>query len=403
MKVVLLSALYPPEGRGGAEKAASLLAESLAERGIEVVVITTSSSPQEEVVALNGVRVYRLPLDNFSRAFRGYAGFRIIHRALWHLRDVWNIRAARRVAAILDQERPDVVHSHVIAGFSIAVWRESRRRQIKLVHTLHDYYLLCYRSSLFKEKQCLKRCLPCKMARLPHKRWANRLDYVIPVSTPVLQIHTAEGYLNGVPSSVLHNICPPPLQGNASCQRSAVKSVMVFGFIGKVEKPKGIEVLLEAVKLLDGHGWRLILAGDGDPDYLHRLKESYPHPNISWKGFVSPASFYEEVDVVVIPSLWSEPAAYTVVESVLAGKGILCSDKGGSAEIAALGDAYAVYPSEDAAQLASLMRGIVESPSRWLNLRPREEVQSSFEAGEVAARHLAIYRALREERPIPGS
>ena len=58
--------------------------------------------------------------------------------------------AARRIGKILDAETPDVVNTHNVCGFSLAAWREVKRRRVRLVHTLHDCYLLCSRSVLFR-------------------------------------------------------------------------------------------------------------------------------------------------------------------------------------------------------------------------------------------------------------
>jgi len=65
MKLLLISTLYPPHVIGGAEKAAAQLAEALVRRGHEVVVASLYPGSSEVVENRNGVRVYRLPLDNF--------------------------------------------------------------------------------------------------------------------------------------------------------------------------------------------------------------------------------------------------------------------------------------------------------------------------------------------------
>ena len=70
----------------------------------------------------NGVTVIRFfPRNvywNFAR--QGQPPYR---RLLWHLRDAWNRDAGRRFRAILDDAPPDVMHTHLIDGFSAAIWR----------------------------------------------------------------------------------------------------------------------------------------------------------------------------------------------------------------------------------------------------------------------------------------
>ena len=65
---------------------------------------------------------------------------------MWHLLDLYNPWMGRVVGRILDAERPDLVHTHNIVGFSGAVWQAAKRRGLPLVHTIHDYSLLCANS-----------------------------------------------------------------------------------------------------------------------------------------------------------------------------------------------------------------------------------------------------------------
>src|SRR5579884_3916291 len=162
MRIVIVNALYPPYKRGGAEKSTSLLAESLAARGDHVCVISLSPGKSTSVESRNGVRVYRVPLDNLYWPFDFGSRRSARSRLLWHIANMWNVRAADRVGRILDDERPDVMHTNVLTGFSPAVWRAARCRGIRVVHTLRDYSLLCVRSTLFGNGRfCARRCGAC--------------------------------------------------------------------------------------------------------------------------------------------------------------------------------------------------------------------------------------------------
>jgi len=59
----------------------------------------------------------------------------------------------RAMGKILDKEKPDVVHTNNITGFSIAIWHEVHKRNFRLVHTLRDYYLLCPKNSMFSQEK----------------------------------------------------------------------------------------------------------------------------------------------------------------------------------------------------------------------------------------------------------
>lgn len=400
MKVVLVTTLYPPIVQGGAEKAAALLAEALVQNGDSVAVITLHPGKEEMREERNGVRVYRLPLDNIYWPFNADGRPGAARRLVWHLRDLWNHRAAGRVAAILDIETPDVMHTHSIAGFSIAVWRAAERRGIRVVHTTHDYYLLCLRSDMFRGgRTCLGRCVSCQLGRSAHRYWSNRIDEIVSVSQFVLQAHKSHGYFRDVSSRVGNNVSVMPSIQTAAQPGS---EGLTFGFIGRLEQQKGIHILLSACSLLQDSSWRLRIAGRGSPEFVAALQRQFPDPRIAWLGYTDAASFYASVDVVVVPSLWADPLPYVAIETLQAGKGLISAVSGGIPEIAVLGRVVTSCRPNDALALAAAMERALGDVEYWLagGFRDRETA-ALFSAETVAAQHRSIYaRRTRVVRPL---
>jgi glycosyltransferase involved in cell wall biosynthesis len=394
MKILLVSSLYPPHIIGGAEKAAALLAEALVRRGHEVIMVTLHPASSEIVEDRNGVRVYRLPLDNFYWPFGRKKKPNALFRLAWHIREIWNPKAARRIGRILDIEAPDVVHTHNICGFSVAAWREVKRRKLRLVHTLHDYYLLCPRSTLFRNGRiCEKRCLDCKALTLGRRSLSQLPDSVVSVSQHALDQHIRRQRFATVPATVIYNIHGPlksPLRHTSNGEKMAGN--LVFGFIGRVEEEKGVETLLEATKKLTHSNWRLKIAGRGLDGYVQNLIERFPDPRIEWLGFTDAAEFYSCVDVVVLPSLWAEPLPYVCVESLHAGKALICASSGGIPEIANLSDVVEFFPAGDANALAGTLNLALVSPQRWRESKITDPSKlSAFREDYVVQRYLREY------------
>jgi glycosyltransferase involved in cell wall biosynthesis len=81
----------------------------------------------------------------------------------------------------------------------------------------------------------------------------------------------------------------------------------VFGYIGRLDKEKGIEFLLDTIKE-SGNDIRLLIAGAGDEDYVELLKNKSDAMDVHFLGKVAPAHFFfESVDFTIVPSLWYEP------------------------------------------------------------------------------------------------
>src|SRR5580658_2036429 len=398
MKILIISTLYPPNVIGGAEKAAAQLAEALARRGQLVVVATLSPEPGESVDERNGVRVYRLPMDNFYWPFGRKEKPNTLRRLAWHIREIWNPAATRRISKILDAEMPDVVNTHNVAGFSLTVWREVKRRKLRLVHTLHDYYLMCPRCTLFDgARNCEERCLSCRILTINRRQLSRLPDSVVSVSQHALDEHIRRRYLEGRHATVIYNI-----QGASRSfpskprQDGQLPSDLIFGFIGRVEEEKGIETLLAASRQLHSSNWRLKIAGKGLDEYVKSLANRFPDTRIEWLGFTDAEKFYASVDVVILPSLWAEPLPYVCVESLHAGRSLICALSGGIPEIAQLSDRVEFFPAGNASALAEKMNLALASPQEWRERRVPDAARlAAFREEYVVQQYLREY-ALQE-------
>jgi glycosyltransferase involved in cell wall biosynthesis len=394
MRVMILSALYPPLIHGGAEKAAWQLAEALVEEGEDVSVITMHPGKTETQETLNGVRVYRIPMDNRYWPFGNKAKPAATARLLWHLRDMWNAKTASRVARILDIERPEVVNSHLIIGFSPAVWSEVRKRGIRLVHTMHDYYMMCSRADMFgKGKTCETRCAQCKAFTLTRKLASAHVDAVISVSRYVLDAHTARNYFPGVPGSVIYNVSTLP-ESELPATADPDPENLVFGFLGRLDEFKGVKTVLEATRLLTGANWRLRIGGTGLEANVQALRAEFTDPRIEWLGFTNAGDYFRSIHVNVIPSLWADPLPYVVIESHLYGKAIIHSDSGGIPEAAGLGRMAASFPAGDAAALAAIMNSALAQREQWLQGGFRDRAAlDAFSVKTIVGKYRAVYQS----------
>ncbi|MGE5053070.1 MAG: glycosyltransferase family 4 protein [Acidobacteriota bacterium] len=394
MKVLIISSLYPPHVVGGAEKAAAQLAEALVRHHHEVVVVCLHPDSRAMVEDRNGVRVYRLPIDNFYWPFGRKEKPNGFYRLAWHIRELWNSLAAGPIGKILDTEKPAVVNTHNVCGFSLAVWREVKRRDLRLVHTVHDYYLMCPRCTLFdKGRNCERRCMSCRVLTATRRRLAQLPDSVVSVSQHALDEHLRRDFLADQPATVIYNIQEAPKShATESLSQREQSEDLIFGFIGRIEEEKGIETLLAATRHLARSNWKLKIAGKGVGEYSDKLARRFPDSRIEWLGFTDAASFYGSVDVVIIPSLWAEPLPYVCVESVHAGKSLICARSGGIPEIAGLGSMVCFFPAGNVDALGEKMNLALNSPEEWRQRRvPDSSKLIQFREDYVVDRYLREY------------
>jgi glycosyltransferase involved in cell wall biosynthesis len=390
MKVVLLNTLYAPSVLGGTERVVQTLANTLLARGHEPVVVCTESQRgvRRDVVA--GVPVYYVGLQNVYPLLPLEAR-RTLAKPLWHTLDTVNIGMARELGRILDRERPAILHSHNLAGFSALAWNVAHDRSIPIVHTLHDYYLLCPRSTMFANgANCEQQHAACAVFSWPRIKLSSRVRAVVGVSKFVLDRHLSYGAFPHAETFVLGNPCVSD-SGNRD-RRVPSAGPLRIGFLGRLESAKGVEQLLTAVEQLTCNNWELHLAGRGTRESECRLRARFVDPRIQFHGFVDRDEFLSTIDVLVVPSLSHETFGLVAIEAFASGVPVIASRRGGLTEVVTDGETGVLFEPSDAGQLPAVLDRFVAEPLLAREMRDRcIERARDFEASTVAERYESVY------------
>jgi len=357
MKITFVNTRYIPNEFGGAERTVRALAEALVRRGHDVSAISLAHGTEAPVGEINGVRTYHVPLANVFLPRNEYRQYGMARRALWHVIDSYNPVMGHRLGRILDQERPDVVQTSSLQGFSVAAWCAARQRQIPVVQMLHDYYLGCPNSAMFRHgKNCLRRCISCRVLTVPRIMLSNIPAAVISVSAYTLARLSDCGLFANVPiKRVIHGISDPSMTPIPR-HRVAGRGSLTLGYLGRMEPTKGIEVLLEAATRARDVEIRVILAGSGHESYISSLKQRYSEGRIEYVGYTSPEELFRRIDFLVVPSVWHEPLGRVIYEAYAFGVPVIVARAGGMPEIVEEGSTGFVVSPGDPSELAGLLR-----------------------------------------------
>ena len=347
MRLAIIASLLPVDTRGGAERYVDESARSLSESH-EVIVMTGS-----ERGVIDGVPVVRLPHLPRLAGDAPFAG-----RIIWHALDQWLPSVHRAVAKHLKQIKPDLVLTHELQGLSAGAFTAIAASGIPHVHTAHDFNLLCARTSMTRNGEfCGGRCLDCGVQRRVRTSAIKlNLTRLIGVSRYVCDRHVRAGV---VPSERAAAIRLGAHPGSAR-RREVDGRAPVLGFIGSLGRHKGILTLLEAFAHM--RGGRLIVAGDGAS---RRQVEAAAATDrrIEYLGHVegqSKDAFFDELDLIVIPSEWEEPATFVAVEAAVRGLPAVVSDRGGLPET----PESHTFRAGDVYELARAVEWFVERPDR---------------------------------------
>jgi glycosyltransferase involved in cell wall biosynthesis len=368
VRIAIFTSLYAPHAIGGAERVAQVQAEALARRGHSVQVLTLGDAGSGSArTTLNGVDVVRVGIENLylpvSLDRASWA------KVAWHARDVYNTSMARRARSWLTELSPEVVVCHNIAGWSAAVWPAIKSLDLPLVQVLHDQYLRCIRSNMFKAARCATPCLSCRLMRLPHKPLSRCPDAVVGVSRYVTDSLVQAGYFRGVPLRThIHNVSHLDTRSRSTPALSGAETV--FGFMGLLNPGKGIELLLSAFLAAAQPHWRLLVAGAGEARYVEHLRAAYCDPRIQFLGRQDPLDFYLMLDATVVPSLLDEALGNVVFESMIHGRAVIGSRRGGIPEMVSDGISGLLFEPQNEGELARVLQGFGAQIAGWRARNP---------------------------------
>lgn len=395
MKILLINTLYYPNTIGGAEKSVQILAEELVQKGHKVIVITLLDKKNNYKEIINGVNVYYLAIKNLYFPFNNSK--KSIYKPLWHLIDIYNYLMAKEVEKIIRKERPDVVNTNNLAGFSVAVWDVVKKSGIPLVHTIRDYYLMCPSSSMFKiGKNCTSQCGLCNIYSIPKKLLSDKVDYVIGISSFILNKHEHLGFFKKVEKEVIYNSINLQTQVNKKDQSNLIS----IGFIGRLEKSKGIEIFINLFDKIKEENVKFIVGGKGNKYYENiLLNMSISNNNFSYLGFVEPNEFFTKIDVLIVPSLWEEPLGRIVLEAYAHGVPVIGANRGGISEL--VKDGQTGFLANNLIELEEKVKKFLIKPNLLSVMKPIIlEKAKKFSSNSIAEKYLNIYTKLINEGKI---
>lgn len=364
---------------GGTERGIALVVEGLRARGFEISLLRAfpgGGSIAEQTI------LYRIDWRENN-----------LQRLANQVADVLS-RPSRALALAVERHRPDVIHTHNLIGIGTGVWEVCRRAGIPVVHTVHDYHLLCPRVTLMRRDgtSCEPSPLFCGFRQRRLARWSRGVGDVIGCSQYVLDAH--RGIFDHARQHVIRNAMVPFLFGKLKPPASPPRTL---GYIGSLDQVKGVRSLLEAAPKLGELGYQLYLAGAGRIQG-EVIAATERLPNVRYAGLVAgevKEAFFAACDVGVIPSIWAEPGgpSHVMVEWLAAGRPVLLSARGG------LGEVIDWYPGS--IPIEPTPEGIVGAvyeladPARWAEtlaaIRPPAWQQT---ATSWVDEHEEIYRSL---------
>lgn len=285
-----------------------------------------------------------------------------------------NREAFKRLESLIKDFKPDIAHVHLFyATLSISVLDALKKNNIPVLHTVHDYRLLCPVNSFLDSKgniceTCAKgsplnslkqKCSEGKMTQsaivaLEALYWRNfnsplsKVDSFHFVSDFCRNKHIEYHPQIKGKSVVFYNFNSLP---NFEQKKSDEKYYLYYG---RLSTEKGILTLVEAWKGLADH-IKLKIVGSGLllKQIQNKIKD-LNLLNIELLGYKQGSDLYQLIQnahFVIIPSEWYENNPMTIVESYSLGTPVIGSNIGGIPEIIIENETGYIFETKNTTQI----------------------------------------------------
>lgn len=402
MKVLKVIHGYPMLYNAGSEVYSQTICHGLAKKGHEVHVFSReedSFRPDGDVRVTHDLDVSEITIHlvNNSR-----------HRDRYRLDVIDNA-----FADLLDSLNPNIVHIGHLNHLSTSLVFEAKKRNIPIIYTLHDYWLMCPRGQFMQmhsrdtnlwaacdgqeNRKCATQCYARYYSGVPEEReqdityWENwvmrRMSHIMKVIDQVDLFISPAKYLKnryetdfGLPKSKSVYLDYGFDRSRMEGRKRDSSETFTFGYIGTHIPAKGIHDLIRAFGKLHGSAILRIWGRDRGQDSraLRSIVTSLPpdkQPYVEWmpeyKNQEISVDVFSKTDVIVTPSIWVENSPLVIHEAQQARVPVITANAGGMAEYVKHGVNGLLYEHRNVDDLALKMQELLDNPSYSMKLGQR--------------------------------
>ncbi len=373
MHILLVSSLYAPFV-GGAERQAQNLARVLVSKGVRVTVLTQPVKGAPDVEKDGDIEIFRwlntIPLG-----------------PLWGVSYMWNTL----LACSKLKSRWDIAHSQQVSLHSYAL--------LQAAHRMSKPVLL--RFACMGDGGDLARIMNVRYGRflLPKLKTASRS---IVLSNALREEVIGYGFpserIRQIPNGVDADLFIPN-------QLARKKNSKVFRFlvVGRLDRQKGIDILLQAFAKLEGkYLWELVVCGDGPlGSELEQLAQNLGlGQQVYFKGHVENVlNEYHQADILVLPSLY-EGMPNAVLEAMACGLPIIGTDIGGTRELIIEGVTGWIVPPGSPETFSNVIKMVINDQAMIVQIGEagRQRVEEHFSLPAIADQYIYEYEQILCEK-----
>ena len=314
--------------------------------------------------------------------------------------------AQRELRDSLERLQPDLVHASLtLSPLDFRLPELCQQLQVPLVATFHPPFDAGLRN------------LTAGTQQLTYQLYApalSRYDRVIVFSElqadVLARLGVREDRLAVIPNGVdttqwrPADALPSAIGSQLQRVRSRLGTERVFLYMGRISTEKNVEALLQAWRLVDTAGCRLVIVGDGP--LRSTLQNSYgPADNVLWWGYESDlatrVALLQSAEVFLLPSL-VEGLSLALLEAMASGCACVATDAGADGEVLAGGAGIVMNTLGVTSQLRTLLPVLRDQPvlTQALGRQARERVLERYTIARNIDALERLYGELTRTAPL---
>ena len=314
--------------------------------------------------------------------------------------------AQRELRDSLERLQPDLVHASLtLSPLDFRLPELCQQLQVPLVATFHPPFDAGLRN------------LTAGTQQLTYQLYApalSRYDRVIVFSElqadVLARLGVREDRLAVIPNGVdttqwrPADALPSVIGSQLQRVRSRLGTERVFLYMGRISTEKNVEALLQAWRLVDTAGCRLVIVGDGP--LRTTLQNSYGQmDNVLWWGYESDlatrVALLQSAEVFLLPSL-VEGLSLALLEAMASGCACVATDAGADGEVLAGGAGIVMNTLGVTSQLRTLLPVLRDQPvlTQALGRQARERVLERYTMARNIDALETLYGELTRTAPL---
>ncbi len=332
---------YPPYYTAGSEIYTYTLCKELSNY-VNISIFTRIEDEFKDIYEIDESNKNKIKIIRVNKPFRDYT-FRSKYI---------DEKLAEIFEEYLLKINPDIVHIGHLSHLTLLIVDIINEKNIPILFTLHDYWMMCIRGQLIKKnlKLCdcpsIKKCTECSKKYFKSKSKARKevkfcLDLLKKTNLKIDLFIAPSKFLKekyieyGIPKhKIIYMDYGFDLSLFKKIKKNPSKKVR-FGFLGRIIPVKGITTLIDCFNEIDHSKAELNVYGDYSSSHqylINRCKNNCVH----FKGpynYQDIAEVFSNIDVLIVPSVWYENSPLVIHEGFLANIPIITSNLGGMAEL----------------------------------------------------------------------